>query len=215
MSVAAILGIAAGVLVVYAILLYNRMRTSANKVDNAWSGVDVELKRRYDLIPNLVETVKGYAAHERETFEAVTRARSMGIEAKSVPEQAQAENFLTQALRQIFAVAEAYPQLRANENFIQLQTELAGTEGRIAFARQYYNDIVLRFNNLIQVFPNVLLAGAFGFSRKEFFEIDEGSRGPVKVEFTGDQSTGVSPSDGPGAGSSAGGGGDGGGGEGS
>lgn len=190
MSVAAILGIAAGVLVVYAILLYNRMRTSANRVDNAWSGVDVELKRRYDLIPNLVETVKGYATHERETFEAVTRARSMGIEAKSVPEQAEAENFLTQALRQVFAVAEAYPQLRANENFIQLQAELTTTEGRIAFARQYYNDIVLKFNNLIQVFPNVLLAGAFGFSKKEFFEIDEGSRGPVKVDFGGDSPDG-------------------------
>jgi LemA protein len=207
MSLAAILGIAAGVLALYAILLYNRMRTSANRVDNSWSGVDVELKRRYDLIPNLVETVRGYATHEQETFEAVTRARSMGIEAKTVPEQAEAESFLTQALRQVFAVAEAYPQLRANENFLQLQAELSATEGRIAFARQYYNDIVLRFNNLIQVFPNVLLAGALGFSKKEFFEIDEASRGPVKVEFSGGQSTGVSPSDGPGAGSPGGGGG--------
>lgn len=183
MSGAAILGIAAGVLVVYAVLLYNKMRTSANKVENAWSGVDVELGRRYDLIPNLVETVKGYATHEKETFEKVTRARSMGIEAKTVPEQAEAEGFLTQALRQVFAVAEAYPELKANESFNRLQAELTATEGRIAFARQYYNDIVLRFNNLIQVFPNVLLAGAFGFDSKEFFEIDEGSRGPVKVEF--------------------------------
>jgi LemA protein len=186
MSIGIILAIVGGVLVLYAITLYNRMRTTSNKVDNAWSGVDVELKRRYDLIPNLVETVKGYATHEKETFEAVTRARSMGIEAKSVPEQAQAEGFLTQALRSIFAVAEAYPQLRANENFLQLQAELGQTEGRIAFARQYYNDIVLRFNNLIQVFPNVLVAGMFGFQKRDFFEIDENSRGPVKVDFGGD-----------------------------
>ncbi|HEX2179557.1 MAG TPA: LemA family protein [Actinomycetota bacterium] len=183
MSTGIILAIVGGVLVLYAILLYNRMRTTSNKVDNAWSGVDVELRRRYDLIPNLVETVKGYAAHEKETFEAVTRARAMGIEAKSVPEQAEAEGFLTQALRQVFAVAEAYPQLRANENFNQLQAELAQTEGRIAFARQYYNDIVMRFNNLIQVFPNLLLARMFGFQRRDFFEVDEDSRGPVKVEF--------------------------------
>jgi len=183
MTTGIILATVAGVLVLYAIGLYNRMRTTANKVDNAWSGVDVELKRRYDLVPNLVETVKGYAAHEKETFEAVTRARAMGIEAKSVPEQAEAEGFLTQALRQVFAVAEAYPQLRANENFIQLQAELTQTEGRIAFARQYYNDVVLRYNNLIQVFPNVLLAGMFGFGKREYFEIDEGSRGPVKVQF--------------------------------
>jgi LemA protein len=183
MSTGIILAIVGGAVLLYAILLYNRMRTSSNSVDNAWSGVDVELKRRYDLIPNLVETVKGYATHEKETFEAVTRARSMGIEAKTVPEQAEAEGFLTQALRQVFAVAEAYPQLRANENFMQLQAELGQTEGRIAFARQYYNDIVLKFNNLIQVFPNVLLAGVLGFQRRDFFEIDEDSRGPVKVEF--------------------------------
>lgn len=189
MSITIILAIVGGVLILYAITLYNKMRTTSNKVDNAWSGVDVELKRRYDLIPNLVETVKGYATHEKETFEAVTRARAMGIEAKSVPEQAQAENFLTQALRSVFAVSEAYPQLRANENFLQLQAELGQTEGRIAFARQYYNDIVLRFNNLIQIFPNVLVAGMFGFKRRDFFEIDEVSRGPVKVEFGGDETT--------------------------
>ena len=189
MSIGIILAIVAGVLLLYAIALYNKMRTTSNQVDNAWSGVDVELKRRYDLIPNLVETVKGYATHEKETFEAVTRARSMGIEAKSVPEQAQAEGFLTQALRSIFAVAEAYPQLKANENFLQLQAELGQTEGRIAFARQYYNDIVLRFNNLIQVFPNVLVAGMFGFQRRDFFEIDDVSSGPVKVDFGGDEGT--------------------------
>jgi len=178
-----ILAIVGGAIVLWAIATYNRMRVISNRVDNAWSQVDVQLKRRYDLIPNLVNTVKGYAAHERETFENVTRARAMGIEAKSVPEQAQAENMLTQALRQIFAVAEAYPDLKANENFLALQEELTATEGRIAFARQFYNDTVLKFNNTIQVFPNVIIAGAFGFKKKDYFEIDEASRGPVAVEF--------------------------------
>lgn len=183
MSVGLIVAIVAGVLLLWGITTYNRMRVVSNRVDNAWSQVDVQLKRRYDLIPNLVETVKGYAAHERETFEAVTKARSLGIDAKSVPEQAQAENMLTQALRQVFAVAEAYPQLQANQNFLSLQEELSSTEGKIAFARQFYNDTVLKFNNMIQVFPNLILAGAFGFKPKEYFEIDEESRGPIKVQF--------------------------------
>lgn len=183
MSTGVILAIAGGLLAIYAVALYNRMRTTANQADNAWSQVDVELKQRYDLVPNLVETVKGYATHEKETFDAVTRARSLGIEAKSVPEQAAAEGMLTQALRQIFAVAEAYPQLRASENFTSLQEQLSRIESRIAFARKYYNDVVLRFNNLIQVFPNVLLAGMFGFSKRDYFEIDEDSRGPVTVDF--------------------------------
>lgn len=183
MEIGSILAIFGILIVVWAIATYNRMRTISNRVDNAWSQVDVQLKRRYDLIPNLVETVKGYAQHEKETFENVTRARSLGIEAKSIPEQAQAENMLTQALRQVFAVAEAYPQLQANENFLALQEELSATEGKIAFARQFFNDTVLKFNNTIQVFPNLILAGAFGFKPKEYFEIDEESRGPVKVEF--------------------------------
>jgi LemA protein len=183
MSLGLILAIVGGVLILWAILTYNRMRTISNRVDNAWSQVDVELKRRYDLIPNLVETVKGYAAHEQGTFDLVTRARAMGIEAQSVPEQAEAEGMLTRALRQIFAVAEAYPQLRANENFLSLQTELATTEGRIGFARQFYNDTVLRFNNTIQVFPNLLIARPLGFRKREYFEIDEESRGAVKVDF--------------------------------
>lgn len=183
MSVGVILAIVGGLLLLWAVVTYNRMRTTSNRVDNAWSQVDVELRRRYDLVPNLVETVKGYAAHESETFEAVTRARAMGIEARSVPEQAEAEGLLTQALRQIFAVAEAYPQLKANENFLVLQEQLSSTEGRIAFSRQFYNDTVLRLNNMIQVFPNVIVAGAFRFKQREYFEIDEDSRGPVKVEF--------------------------------
>lgn len=183
MEIGMILVILGALIVVWAIATYNRMRTISNRVDNAWSQVDVQLKRRYDLIPNLVETVKGYAKHEKETFENVTRARSMGIEAKSIPEQAQAENMITQALRQVFAVAEAYPQLQANQNFLALQEELTSTEGKIAFARQFFNDTVLKFNNTIQTFPNLILAGAFGFKPKEYFEIDEESRGPVKVEF--------------------------------
>lgn len=173
-----------GVLIVlWVIVTYNRMRVLQNRIGNAWSQIDVQLKRRYDLIPNLVETVRGYAAHERGVFENVTRARAMGVEAKSVGEQAQAENMITQALRQLFAVVENYPQLKANENFLALQEELTGTEGRIAFARQFYNDTVLRFNNTISVFPNAVVAGAFSFKSQEFFEIDEASRGPVKVEF--------------------------------
>lgn len=183
MDIVTILAIIGVLIVVWAIATYNRMRTISNRVDNAWSQVDVQLKRRYDLIPNLVETVKGYAQHEKATFENVTRARAMGIEAKSIPEQAQAENMITQALRQVFAVAEAYPQLQANENFLALQEELTSTEGKIAFARQFFNDSVLKFNNTIQVFPNLILAGGFGFKAKEYFEIDEESRGPVKVEF--------------------------------
>lgn len=183
MSTGLVLAILGALVVVWAVATYNRMRTLSNRIGNAWSQIDVQLRRRYDLIPNLVETVKGYAAHERQVFENVTRARSLGIEAKSVPEQAQAETMITQALRQLFAVAENYPQLRANENFLALQEELTATEGRIAFARQFYNDTVLRFNNTIQVFPNVVMAGPFGFKPREYFEIEEATRGPVQVQF--------------------------------
>lgn len=167
----------------YAVALYNRLVVFRNRIDNAWSQIDVQLRRRYDLIPNLVETVKGYATHEREVFERVTQARAGAIAAGTVGEQGKAENMLTQALRSLFAVAENYPQLRASENFMQLQEELSGTESKIAFARQFYNDTVLRFNNTISVFPNAVVAGTFSFKSQEFFEIDEASRGPVKVEF--------------------------------
>lgn len=184
MSVAVIIGIVVvAIIVIWLIATYNRMRVSTNRIDNAWSQIDVQLKRRYDLIPNLVESVKGYAAHERTVFENVTTARAQGIQAQSVGEQAQAENQITAALRQLFAVAENYPQLRANENFLQLQEELTATEGRIAFARQFYNDSVLKYNNTIQVFPNVVIAGIFGFKPREYFEIEEASRGPVQVQF--------------------------------
>ncbi len=173
-----------GVVVLWAIVTFNRMIVLRNRIDNAWSQVDVQLRRRYDLIPNLVETVKGYAAHERQTFEEVTKARQAGIDARTVQDQAQAENLITGALRRLFAVAEAYPQLRASENFMQLQEELAGTEGKIAYARQFYNDSVLTYHNLIQAIPARIIAGMGGFRTRDYFEIEEPeARGPVTVQF--------------------------------
>ncbi|NIQ99213.1 MAG: LemA family protein [Gemmatimonadales bacterium] len=170
--------------ILWGIVTYNRMIVLRNRIDNAWSQVDVQLRRRYDLIPNLVETVKGYAAHERQTFEEVTKARQAGIDARTVQDQAQAENLITQALRRLFAVAEAYPQLRATENFQQLQEELSGTESKIAYARQFYNDTVLSFHNLIQAFPAKIVAGMGGFQKRDYFEIEEAAaRGPVQVQF--------------------------------
>ena len=177
-----ILGIVAVVLL-WGIATYNRLVRSRNQIDNAWSQVDVQLRRRYDLIPNLVNTVKGYAAHEKQIFENVAAARSAGIAAKSVGEQAQAENQITAALRQLFAVVENYPQLKANENFLALQEELTGTEGRIAFARQFYNDQVLGYNNLIQQFPSSIIAGVGNFTKRDFFQVEEAAAGPVQVQF--------------------------------
>jgi LemA protein len=170
-------------LVLVLILLYNRLVRLRNRIDAAWSQIDVQLKRRYDLIPNLVQTVKGYAAHERETLEAVTRARQQAVDARGIEDQARAENFLTQALRSLFAVAEAYPQLQANENFLALQEELTGTEGRIAFARQFYNEQVLAYDNAIEVFPQNIIAGAFAFKPRPYFEAETASRQPVEVNF--------------------------------
>jgi LemA protein len=170
-------------LALYVVLLYNRLVVFRNRIDNAWSQIDVQLRRRYDLIPNLVETVKGYATHEREVFERVTEARARAIAAGSVGEQGQAENMLTQALRSVFAVAENYPQLRASENFMQLQEELSGTESKIAFSRQFYNDTVLRYSNARQAFPAVLLAGPLGFGPRDYFEMEDAARQPVKVAF--------------------------------
>ncbi len=175
-----------GVLVLvalYVVLLYNGLVVFRNRIDNAWSQIDVQLRRRYDLIPNLVETVKGYATHEREVFERVTEARARAIAAGTVGEHSQAENMLTQALRSLFAVAENYPQLRASENFMQLQEELSGTESKIAFARQFYNDTVLRYNNTRQAFPAVLIAQSLGFGPREYFEMEEEARRPVAVKF--------------------------------
>lgn len=171
-------------LAIIVIGLYNRFVRLRNRSGNAWAQVDVQLKRRYDLVPNLVGTVKGYATHERELFERVTQARTAAISAQTVPDQARAENMLTQALKSVFAVAEAYPQLKANENFLELQRDLSDIEEKIAVSRQIYNDTVLMYNNAIQTFPGVMVAGPFGFAQKEFLEIDEASRAPVRVDFS-------------------------------
>ena len=163
---------------------YNGLVRLRNQLENAWAQIDVQLKRRHDLIPNLVETVKGYAKHERDTFERVTQARNMAMNAKSVGERAEAENVLSGALKSLFAVAEAYPELKANQNFMQLQEELASTENKVAFSRQFYNDSVMTYNTRIEVFPTNLLAGAFNFGRREFFEVkDEAQREAPKVSF--------------------------------
>jgi LemA protein len=167
--------------------MYNGLVTSRNRVKEAWSGIDVQLRRRASLVPNLVETVKGYAAHERETFEEVTRARSAVEQAGSVPDAAAANNMLTGALRHLFAVAENYPQLQAAENFRQLQTELSDIEEKIAFSRQFYNTNVLDYNNRLQTVPTVFIAGMFGFQREEFFEADEAGRAEVSVDFNRDE----------------------------
>ncbi len=177
-----VLGIVAA-LVLALVLLYNRLVTLRNRVQNAWAQVDVQLKRRYDLIPNLVETVKGYAAHERETFEAVTNARAGAQAAQGPAEQGPAEGILGQALGRLFAVAEDYPELQADENFRQLQDELAQTENKIAVSRQVYNDTVLTYNNAIQTVPGLLVAGPFGFSQREFFEAEAATREAPRVTF--------------------------------
>jgi LemA protein len=162
---------------------YNGLVKRRNQVDNAWSQIDVQLKRRHDLIPNLVETVKGYAAHERGTFEAVTAARANAINAQSPAAQAQAENVLSGALKSLFAVAEAYPDLKANQNFLNLQEELTSAEDRVAYARQFYNDSVLSYNTQIQKFPTVLLAGWFHFDKREFFDAAPEDTETPQVQF--------------------------------
>jgi LemA protein len=174
-------------LALYVVVLYNRLVQKRNRVDNAWSQIDVQLKRRRDLIPNVVETVKGYAAHERGTFEAVTEARAAAAGATTPAQAAAAENVLTQALGRLFAVAEAYPQLKANQNFLDLQAQLRDTEDKIAISRQVYNDTVLTFNNAIQVVPAVLIAGALGFTKREYFELENADdREPPAVSFQPD-----------------------------
>lgn len=177
-----VLGIVA-LLVLFFVAAYNRLVVLRNRIENAWSQIDVQLRRRYDLIPNLVETVKGYASHERTVFERVTEARAKAIAAGSVGEQGQAENMLTQALRSLFAVAENYPQLRASENFQSLQTDLADTENKIMFSRQFYNDTVMLYDNLRESFPTNVVARTAGFGTKEYFEAEATSREPVKVQF--------------------------------
>jgi LemA protein len=177
-----LLVIAAGVL--FLIVTYNRLVRLRNRGENSWAQVDVQLRRRYDLIPNLVETVKGYAAHEKETFEEVTKARTAAQQAKTVPEQAQAENVLTAAIGRLFAVAEAYPELRATENFQQLQQQLAEAEQKIAVARQIYNDTVLSYDNALESFPSNVVAGMFNFEPRLYFELEEpAAREAPQVRF--------------------------------
>ena len=168
---------------IYLVVLYNGLVALRNRIENAWAQIDVQLKRRYDLIPNLVETVKGYAAHEKGTLDAVIQARNMAMNATGPHDQANAENMITGALKSVFALSEAYPDLKANQNFAQLQEELTGTESRIAYARQFFNDVVNKYNTKIQSFPAVLIAKRFGFVEREYFEADDESRGPVQVQF--------------------------------
>ncbi|HLC66312.1 MAG TPA: LemA family protein [Candidatus Nanoarchaeia archaeon] len=177
-----ILGIVA-LLGLYLIFSYNRLIVLRNRIDNAWSQIDVQLKRRTDLIPNLIATVKGYAKHEKSLLENITKARSAIMKAPSLAAKAKADNVLSGALKSLFAVAENYPQLRANENFLQLQEELSGTESKIAYARQFFNDAVLDFNNLLQRFPTNMIGGWLKFTPREFFKVPEHERKNVKVSF--------------------------------
>jgi LemA protein len=180
--VLAVIGLA---LVVWVVGIYNGLVRLRNEVKNAWAQIDVQLKRRHDLIPNLVETVKGYTTHERETLENVTKARAQAMDASGVAERGQAEGMLSQALGQLRVVVEAYPDLKANTNFLALQEELTSTENKIGFARQFYNDQVLQLNNKIQMFPSNIVAGIFSFKQEEYFEIQEpGEREVPQVKFS-------------------------------
>ena len=171
------------VLVLAAIAMYNGLIRSRNQVENAWSQIDVQLKRRIDLVPNLVETVKGYAAHERQTLDAVITARNRAMAAGDPHAQAAADTAMTGALRQVFALGEAYPELKANQNFLSLQEELSATEGRVAYARQFYNDSVLTYNTKLQAFPAVVFARMLRVETREYFEADESARETPTVEF--------------------------------
>lgn len=174
------------VLVLWVIASYNGFITLVNRAKEAWSDIEVQMKRRYDLIPNLVETVKGYATHEKEAFENVTKARAAAMGASSVEEHGKAENMLTGALKSIFAVAEAYPDLKANQNFLELQRELSDTENKIQASRRFYNQNVLALNTGLEQFPGNIIGGMFGFAKRAFFELAEGeqaAKDPVKVSF--------------------------------
>ena len=169
--------------VIWVIAVYNGLITLKNRVDEAWSDIDVQLKRRYDLIPNLVNTVKGYATHERELFEKVTEARTAAMGAQTPHDKEQAENMLSGTLKSLFAVAENYPDLKANQNFLELQRELTDTEDKIQASRRFYNVNERDFNIKIEVFPNNIIAGMLKFTKREFFEAEEGEKEPVKVQF--------------------------------
>ena len=171
------------VLLVVSVLIYSGLVRRRNQVDNAWSQIDVQLRRRSDLVPNLVETVKGFAGHEQGTLEAVSEARTRAISARGPADQASAENVLTGALKSLFAVAESYPDLRASHNFLELQQELSATEDRAAYARQYYNDAVLTYNNAVTTVPQSIFAAILKFRTREYFEAGGEERGPVRVQF--------------------------------
>jgi LemA protein len=174
------------VIILFVIGIYNSLIRLKKRMENAWAQIDVQLKRRYDLIPNLVETCKGYMKHEKEVLENVTKARQQAIDVSGVKNQAEAENFLSKTLRSLFAVSENYPDLKANQNMLALQEELTSTENKISFARQHFNDSVMRYNTKIEIFPSNLIANLFSFSAGEFFELEEGSaeKEPPKVSFT-------------------------------
>ncbi len=175
--------IAVVAMVLWIVGVYNGMVTLKNRTDEAWSDIDVQLKRRYDLIPNLIETVKGYASHERELFQRVTEARTRAMGAQAPAEKAQAENILSGTLKTLFAVAENYPQLKASENFLELQRELIDTEDKIQAARRFYNANVRDFNIRLEVFPDMLVARQLGYAKREFFEIAGAEKEPVTVKF--------------------------------
>lgn len=183
MGIGLLLLIIVGVAVLWGIAVFNGLVRLKNRVDEAWSDIDVQLKRRYDLIPNLVNTVKGYAAHEKELFEKVTEARSRAMSAGSGQGKAEAENMLSNTLKSLFAVAENYPDLKANQNFLELQRELTDTEDKIQASRRFYNGNVRDFNTKIEIFPNNIFAGILNFTKREFFEAGEGEKEPVEVKF--------------------------------
>jgi len=186
MNITYILLAVVAALIIWVIYIYNRFVRLTNRTEEGWSDIDVQMKRRYDLIPNLVETVKGYAAHEAGTLQKVTEARTKAMGAQSVAEHAEAENMLTGALKSLFAVSEAYPDLKANSNFVELQRELSDTENKIQAARRFYNGVVQELQNAIEMFPSNLVGSMFGFKTREFFELGEGeaaAREPVKVSF--------------------------------
>ncbi len=182
MMVLALVGIIVLVVIVF-VAYYNKFVKLKNSIDNAWSDIDVQLKRRYDLIPNIVETVKGYAKHEKETLENVVKARNMAMNATDIKQKAENENILTGALKSIFALAESYPDLKANQNFLSLQKTLTEIEDSLQMARRYYNAVVRDYNVLCEQFPSVIIANQFHFTKREFFEITEGERENVKVKF--------------------------------
>lgn len=178
-----ILIVVAAVILLYGMATYNKLVGKRNKVANSWSQIDVQLKRRFDLIPNLLETVKGYAAHEKQTFEKVTQARTRYMSASTHQEAIDADSELTRSLGRLFAVAEAYPELKANTNFLELQEELSNTEDKISFSRQFYNDVVMDYNNTVQMFPSSIIASLFKFKVEEFIRIDEAEAAAPRIKF--------------------------------